>query len=164
ELSVNGNNSTFEWSTGESTQDIFISDPGIYWVTVTNEGGCIGIDSIMMEEYTAPVGFISGPMDICPGTTFQLKSSRGLALYEWSNGGYTETITISDPGFYSVVVSDNYGCTGEASWDVTELTAPDPIIFGPTTICAGQTIIIEVDPIYQSYLWSTGSTIPQIEV
>lgn len=163
-LSVNGNNSTFEWSTGETTSDIFISDPGTYWVTVTNEGGCIGSDSIVIEEYPAPIVFISGPMDICPGTTIQLEATPGFTLYEWSNGGYTETITISDPGFYSVVVSDNYGCTGEASWDVTELTAPDPIIFGPTTICAGQTIILEVDPIYQSYLWSTGATIPQIEV
>ncbi len=164
ELSVSGNYTLYEWSTGETTSDIFISDPGTYWVTVTNEGGCVGMDSIIVEEYPAPVPMITGPTEICPGATIQLDAGPGYTLYEWSNGGYTQVITISDPGFYSVIVTDNFGCTGEAYWDVTELPAPEPFIFGPEQICAGQTILLEVDDVYSTYLWSTGSTIPQIEV
>lgn len=164
ELSVSGNYITYDWSTGESTPDIFISDPGIYWVTVTNEGGCIGTDSISIEEYPAPVPVITGPTEICPGATIQLEASPGYTLYEWSNGAYTQIITVSDPGSYTVLVTDHFGCTGEATWDVMELPAPEPVISGPTSICAGQTIILEVDDIFETYLWSTGATIPQIEV
>ncbi|MCF8236965.1 MAG: gliding motility-associated C-terminal domain-containing protein [Saprospiraceae bacterium] len=164
ELNVLGNYNSYEWSNAETTSSIFISTPGTYSVTVSNDGGCTGTASITIEEYAAPIPVISGPTEICPNETVQLDAGPGYSLYEWSTGGFMQTTFISDPGTYSVLVTNNFGCTGEAFWDVTELPGPEPIINGPESICAGQTILLEVDDIYATYLWSTGATVPQIEV
>ncbi|MEZ5032378.1 MAG: gliding motility-associated C-terminal domain-containing protein [Saprospiraceae bacterium] len=164
ELSVNGNYNFFDWSTGETTETIFVSQPGTYSVTVTNEGGCTGSASFTIEEYAAPVPVITGPTELCPGSTIQLDAGPGFSLYEWSSGGYNQTLDILYAGTYSVVVTNSFGCTGEASIDITELSAPEPIINGPITVCKGQVIVLEVDDIYQSYLWSNGETSPQIQV
>jgi len=41
----------YEWSTGETTQDITVSEPGVYWVRGVDDVGCEKIDSVNVIFY-----------------------------------------------------------------------------------------------------------------
>ena len=50
-LSCNIDYPAYEWSTGETTKDIIIDKPGMYWLKVSNENGCNAYDTIYTELY-----------------------------------------------------------------------------------------------------------------
>ena len=49
-LVVEGTYNTFDWSSGETAPFITIDRPGTYSVTTTDAGGCVGMDTITIEE------------------------------------------------------------------------------------------------------------------
>ncbi len=65
----------------------------------------------------------SGTVALCGGTAQILSASQGTT-YAWSNGATTSTIGVTDTGYYSVTVTDQYGCsaTSDAVHVVTGTT------------------------------------------
>ena len=163
-LYVTGNYNSYLWSNGETTFSILVDEPGTYSVTVTNEGGCVGEASFTIQENPVPIVAISGPKEICPGAVITLDAGPGFTLYDWSTGGFSQTTLVTDPGTYFVVVTNEFGCTSQASYEVTGLTAPLPLITGPSSICAGQTATLETQDDFSSYKWSTGDSLYQITI
>ena len=49
-LSADLDYNNYEWSNGESTKEITVSDPGVYWLKVMTEHGCTGYDTITVEH------------------------------------------------------------------------------------------------------------------
>ena len=59
----------FSWSTGASQPTITASDPGDYWVTLT-DSNCASTDSIRILEFpVSPVTFSGLDQNFCPGDT-----------------------------------------------------------------------------------------------
>jgi uncharacterized protein YjdB len=75
---------------------------------------------------------ISGPNDICSGTTGTLTASGGQS-YVWNTGATSATINISTSGTYTVTVTSEVGCTGTASKVVNVLSNPTAPIVGTIT-------------------------------
>jgi gliding motility-associated-like protein len=46
-----GDYSDYQWNSGSGRNPVTVIDEGIYIVTVTNELGCVGTDSILVEEF-----------------------------------------------------------------------------------------------------------------
>lgn len=42
-------NCQFQWNTGDLTDSILVTDPGLYWLEIVNENGCLSIDSVQIE-------------------------------------------------------------------------------------------------------------------
>lgn len=160
ELYVNGNYTGYQWSTGATTYNIIVDQPGTYSVTVTGEGGCTGSAYIEISEFPLPQPIITGPVSLCENSTAQLDAGSGYGLYLWNTGETSQTINISGPGVFYVEVYSNDGCPGVAQYEVLPLPTPDPEIYGDDTLCVGQVGIIQVDDIFNKYLWSTGDTFP----
>ncbi len=121
--------SMYQWSTGDFTQTIDVSQFGSYFVTVTNSFGCTGSDFTIVEPLTNPFPIIIGPTSICAGTPVGLDAGPGFVSYLWSNGFNTEAITAYIAGTYVVTVSNTDGCTGSASHDVAEYPADTVEVF-----------------------------------
>ncbi len=93
--------------------------------------------------------------------------------YLWSTGATTSSITVADPGIYTVTVKDCEGCE---AFDTVEVLTGNPLsvnIGEDQQICAGQELILtaEVDdnggcstPDEVTYLWSNGETTKSITV
>lgn len=64
--------------------------------------------------------------------------------YEWSNGETTQTISVSASGTYTVLVTDDEGCTGTASVTITVHPNPVCTISGPVEVCLGETATYSV--------------------
>lgn len=86
---------------------------------------CYDITSfqLFIGEYQEPVIVTSGT--ICNEGVVTLTAAGNYASYEWSTGETTKTITVSEPGNYTVIVEKAYGnvfCDGfaEVAVDVSE--------------------------------------------
>ncbi len=163
-LSVNGFFTDYQWSNGDNGPVTEVFQGGTYTVTVTNAGGCTGTASYDVVENPAPEPEITGPTEICPGDILELDAGPGFVTYQWTTGSVQQTTFITEPGAYTVFVTNQFGCQGTDTYDVIGLPAPDPVINGPTSLCQGEGAVLTVEPIFASYLWSTGETDPDIEI
>ena len=157
-----GDFATYLWSTDEETPSITVMTPGTYSVTVMDQIGCTGENSITISQLDNPVVQITGATGICPGGSTTLAAGDYQA-YEWSNGDMTEDITVGSPGTYSVTVVDDNGCRGEASVEVTQSEDIEFMIAGATNICPGASTALDAGE-FSTYEWSTDATTQTILV
>ncbi len=102
----------YEWSNGDSTQAVSVFESGIFSVTVTNFCGDVATDSIWIEIVELPAVEIESEMgtEMCPKDTFELKAnSQNTIDFIWSTGEINESIFVSEPGTYSITVSNSCG-------------------------------------------------------
>lgn len=116
--------------------------PGKYNVQIIDTRGCkasldsiqVGLDSTGFARLVpdtlkcAGIGVVLAPIsgDV-PGNT-----------YQWSTGATTPTITIIQPGSYSLVVRNtNTGCVGRSRTQVGDRPAPQFSLTSPVSLCEG---------------------------
>lgn len=158
--------SSYNWSTGASTQSITVSAAGTYYVTVTDANGCSATASrdLVTQGGISLNAVITGADSICAGTSTTLTASGGT-VFNWSTGANTQSITVSSAGTYSVTVSTTGGCStpDNASHNLVVMPNPTAAVSGQNTICDGDTTTLTASG-GNSYLWSTGASTPSIEV
>ena len=108
-LTANGNFTTYEWSNQTNGQSLTVFEPGNYQLTAIDSLGCIASSSVSIPSITSFE--ISTSESLCQGSSIFLQSMSGLQSYLWNTGDTTSTISISEPGSYSVSASDNNGCS-----------------------------------------------------
>ncbi|MEZ4884891.1 MAG: choice-of-anchor L domain-containing protein [Chitinophagales bacterium] len=113
--------SSYEWSNGETTQIIEVSEAGVYSVLAMDTTGCqsSGMAEVLFEEAAEPsiVGelqFVGGGGSTSIGTGF-------FDDYLWSNGQTTANVLVTEAGVYAVTVTNSVGCTGIAEVMVEEV-------------------------------------------
>ena len=89
---------------------------------------CYGTTSfrLFIGEYQEPVIVTGGT--ICNDGSVMLTASGNYANYLWSTGETTKTISVSEPGSYSVIVEKAYGnvyCEGVAEITIDVSEAPE---------------------------------------
>ncbi|MFT5384476.1 MAG: hypothetical protein ACI81W_001877, partial [Saprospiraceae bacterium] len=154
---------SYFWSTGETTSTITVIDGNLYSVTVTSIEGCTGETSLDVIENSSLTPVILGDLNFCDGDNTILDAGSGYDTYLWSNNETTQTITVTQNGNYSVLVTDTDGCSGTSNVSVFAFQNPDPIIAGSTTFCTGSTTTLDAGS-YSSYLWSNNETTQTIVV
>lgn len=162
---------TYRWSTGAETQTITVDEPGSYCVTVTDENLCGRLACIDISAN--PPALDLDVTDVtCPGDedgsiTASIEGGEGSIAYAWSTGDTTASLSGLAPGMYSLTVTDEAGCTDEATATVTEpdditltLTGTDPVCLGDATGTVTSQISGGTPPYGLS--WSTGDTSPNL--
>ncbi len=158
------------WSTGEGTRTIRADYPGTFSVTVWTAAGCSATSAsvtVKVNPLPQPLILPQGPTAFCQGDSVRLDAGSGYSSYQWSNGRTTRIITVKNAGNYTVTVRDAAGCRGtSAAVAVTVFPAPRPTITagGPTSFCAGDSVILDAGEGYASYAWSTGAGSRRITV
>jgi gliding motility-associated-like protein len=143
-LSAPSSNSYLWTPTGATTQSITVSTNGNYAVQVTNTNGCTSIFSssanvIVNPLPQAPILTPLTPTTICDGN-FASINAGSFASYLWSDGSTTNPGMFNTSGVYTVIVTDNNGCTSPSSLPINITVNPLPptpslIANGPTTFC-----------------------------
>jgi len=103
---------TYIWSTSETIQAIEVNDAGMYSVTVSDPicGDAIG-NIIVSVDPSPTFEFGFDTLEIEFGTTAIFDAGSGYSSYLWSNGETTQSIEISEEGLYSVIVTNEFGCS-----------------------------------------------------
>ena len=118
--------SSYNWSNGQTTQTITVTQAGNYSVTVSDASGCTGTAQASVVVSQNPTPSITGNTTICAGTSTTLDAGSGYQSYLWSNNSQTQTINVTTAGTYSVTVTNSSGCTGSASVNVQVVPLPNP--------------------------------------
>ncbi|MEM6830171.1 MAG: hypothetical protein AAF551_06615, partial [Bacteroidota bacterium] len=130
-------------------QNPVISLPGEYQITVTDTtSGCSNSMTVtVIEVNDIPDVSLQGGEITCENSEVLLEaiSSRDSLAYSWEGPdgvlGSDSIQLVSEPGAYTVTVTDPNGCTNEATAMVTEsILIPDVIVFGGTITCADTSI------------------------
>lgn len=104
-----------------------ITTPGTYQATLVNYMGCDSLVTYNVSNATNPTVTLPPDATLCPGEDFVLDAGPGQAGYLWSNGEFTQTITVNQPGTYWVTVTNAQGCTATDSF-IYSSSAPGPIM------------------------------------
>lgn len=151
---------TYLWSTGQTSATISPTVTGSYWVEV-DFGICSIRDTINVTFIPYPIPNLGNDTTFCETPNYVLDAGNPGYTFAWSTGAITQTITATDTLLYWVTI-DNAGCIINDSIQLSQFTAPE---FGlDTTLCAGQSIILDAQSTDATYLWSTGHTGPMLLV
>ncbi len=154
--------STMIWSTGDTTQTIFVNTPGQYYVDVVDGGGCPSSDTVVVSEYPVATGFLGADTMTCPGNSVMLSVGSGFSTQTWSTGDTSQMI-LAGAGQYFVNTIDTNGCATADTIDVTNYTLPGIDLGIDTAACAGDTIILDAGAGFTSYSWSSSANTSQTE-
>lgn len=163
---------SYSWSTGETTQDIVVTNSGSYFCVVTDDIGCMFTETIevILDDPCADFDVAIGQTPWGSGNLEALVVSGGTApfSYDWSTGETTNEIVVQENGTYYVTVTDSEGC---------EFPAAINVVLGANP-CQNFSVTLAEQPpgsgaIFSAvtggtapyeYLWSTGDTSPNIQV
>lgn len=164
---VGDSSNTYLWNDGTLTDSLTISSVGTYSVLVTNELGCSNTLSVNISEYALPTPSITslqGTYTTCQGNDITLRATGG-SRYLWNTGNTSEYQTVSTSGIYTVVVTNNYGCSASISEHVTVNPLPSITFLSNDTICQGDNVTIyAASTTGRTYSWSTGQNTSSITV
>lgn len=163
---------TFEWSNGETTEDLSKVSPGVYWVTVTDAGGCMLTASYTVgyNEVTLDVNGETNNVECWDGmdgsiTTNVGNSANSPFSYIWTNGEMTQDLSNLDEGTYTITVTDSFGCMGTQEFTITEPSELNGIIMNviqpidPDVYGSSGTLVFGGNPPYL-YNWDNGESNP----
>lgn len=157
ELIALGPYTSIEWSTGELEPSINVLNPGNYSVTVSDEFGCLMMESLDLTWLPAPNVSITGDTSFCENAFTQLEAQTDGTFVEWSNGMPNTLIEVGIEGEYTAFAINDKGCMASTSVEITESPLPNIEFTGQTTFCAGDSTEIGTQLPYVSYEWSDSS-------
>lgn len=136
--SSSASNAGYEWSDGSTSSTFNATQPGTYYVTVTDQVSlCTAIDSAVVSSNasTPSVSIIPANGVITCGTTsiaLTASSTTSGATYNWGGGNTSVNATATVAGVYTVTVTDPLNsCTASASVTITENTDAPNISVSP---------------------------------
>ncbi|WP_373877013.1 SprB repeat-containing protein, partial [Neptunitalea chrysea] len=171
DLTVSGGNAPYiySWSNGAATEDLTGLVAGTYTAIVTDDSGCTTTAIVTITEPSLLVATSTSTNVSCNSDangTIDLTVSGGDApySYDWSNTATTEDLTGLAAGTYTVIVTDNNGCTVTETVVISEptlLTATATADNTPQCIEStdgAATVIATGGTAPYSYLWDNGET------
>ncbi len=102
---------SYLWNNGATTQRIVVDSTGVFFVSLTDGNGCFGNSPFEnITEHTAPAPHITVIGDTLSIPNFV--TMQWLANGTPISGATFHQFTDTANGCYSVLVTDNHGCTG----------------------------------------------------
>jgi hypothetical protein len=130
-----------QWSTGSTSNNIIINNPGTYWLTANSICGTVS-DTTLIIIKQQPVTILPSDTNFCNDeVSYTLYGQEG-AINTWSTGVVADSIVVSETGTYQLQSLGENGCitTDEIYLAFSDLYL-EPI--SDTILCSGQTLFIE---------------------
>ena len=156
---------TFSWNTGESTQEIKITNSDTLDIKVTDNLGCTGLDTIIVTIHPQPDVNLGNDTIICEGESLLIDAQIDGFVYAWSNIKVSKSIKIGENGIYEVTVTDSSGtCSDTDDKEVIIQSLPVVELGKDTSLCEGEVLQLDAKNIGLDYEWSTVETSQTIDV
>ncbi|MFT6809367.1 MAG: gliding motility-associated-like protein [Saprospiraceae bacterium] len=154
---------SYSWNTGSMAMSINATTEDTYEVTVTR-GACTQVDQRLVSIVSIQPFSIGNDTTLCEGDDLILTyPATALPQSLWSDGSRMDSLIVNSTGTYWLEV----GAANCAQRDSINISY-DPLLSinlgSDTTLCAGDTLRIDIDTPVDGYRWSTGETSPSISI
>lgn len=140
---------SYNWSNGETDQDLFNVPAGIYTCEIIDAMFCVAIaaEVTVTQPDQLLISATSNELNCYNySTVIQTTPTGGTSPYNylWSNGATTEDPLVSNPGAYTVTVTDVQGCTATMEHVVMSNWIQHSCVINPpaTLNCVQQTVTL----------------------
>jgi hypothetical protein len=124
-LNAGNTGSTFIWTPGSATtQTINVTTGGNHSVVIKSVNGCKITSTTNVIIRPLPVSALGNDTSICIGDQITLNAGNAGYSFLWNTGATTQTVTASDSGMYTVVVTSPYNCVNTDDIHVAYLPSP----------------------------------------
>jgi gliding motility-associated-like protein len=144
------------------------NQPGEYNISLFADDG-LATQTVMCKKIVVvspPLITLGNDAGFCPNAFIILGQSlpQGVS-YSWSNGLTTPTITVQQPGSYSVSITNQYGCSAKDTINVVSYPSPQ-ITIAPAndTVICKNTAFTAMATGGVNYTWSNSQSGPSINV
>jgi len=154
---------SYLWSNSATTPSITTDSAGTYWVRSSTGTCSMQIDTVHILNATIPVN-LGQDTAFCTGNSITLDPAvLPGSTVTWSTGYTGPAITVTATGTYWVTVT-NGSCISRDTIHVIVNPAPAVNLGPDQSLCIGTPDTLRTAGSYPSasYLWSTGSTAPDI--
>ncbi len=155
-LNVNTAGATYLWQDASTNLSFTVSSVGTYWVEVT-VGPCSNSDTLNINYVNPPTVNIGNDTTLCPGQTILLNAATANSTYAWQNNSVNATFTVATAGIYWVDVTAGSCAAVRDSIIVSYINASSVNLGNDTSLCPGQSILLNATQPGASYLWQDGS-------
>lgn len=141
-----------------TTQSVYASVPGYYHCNQTNFAGCLlPSNFIELKGYATPILTVSPDQFLCPGESATITvTTVGSPNFYWTNPvGYSSPdLVVTQPGTYICQITQ-CGFTVSDTAEIFDASFSIALNHtGDTTICFGDSVLVQTSPNYGNYLWS----------
>ena len=174
QLNAIGNGTNYVWSpnlniisTNTISTQVWPTDTTTYFIQYTSLNNCINKDSVIV--FVSPVpgsnsGFNPIPdIDLCLNDTVTINSPVTTDFYSWSPNYSISDSTIKSPVFNPVLNStyyftgtNSFGCFVKDTFQITIKQLPTVNAGNPSTLCIGDSVILNSNGNAASYSWDNG--------
>jgi len=164
---------SYQWSNGDTINQIDDLPSDTYFLTITDDNGCLKQDTFLLSENSDVVVTETVMNNLCYGEnegSISLDIVGGSQPYDilWSNGGDTDLIANLPAGDYFVTIEDGIGCSSNYIYILFEPDSLQIEDFVELPLCHDDLgrIGAQGNGGTQPYtfLWSTGETAQIINI
>ncbi|RFZ84873.1 PKD domain-containing protein [Mucilaginibacter terrenus] len=156
QLDAGNPGSTYKWNNGTAQQTLLVTAPGTYSVDVTSSAGCSSSGSINIKYDQVIDVSLRTDTVICKDETITLDVKLPGATYLWSNGSTASSISLTQPGTYSVTITNAYqNRTKTLSIKVAEYQFAPVTVTSNTVLCewGSTSITVKGAKAKEKYRW-----------
>jgi hypothetical protein len=134
---------SFSWSNTSLVGNPVFSNAGDYSVTVTGNNGCQNSETYSIINYPEPQNILPFDTFFCEGSSIEILADSNFTNYQWPGFNHNgKSITVNEPGSYTVDIQDTNGCGFSDEIIVHEIPLPNVSIPDVINGCQGDSIFI----------------------
>ncbi|GAB4405066.1 MAG: hypothetical protein OHK0039_05800 [Bacteroidia bacterium] len=153
------------WQDGSTGASLVATPGSLYWLEV--QGGCDTLrDSVELIALPPGPTIDLGPdLTPCAGDTLLLDASQPDVLsYLWQDSSSAPALPVTSSGLYWVAATNTCGTAGDSIQIAYIPILPPPDLGPDTVLCDLPLWVLDAQLPGATYLWSDGSTGPQLPV
>lgn len=163
-LDATAPNSTYLWQNGTILPQFVVTQSGQYFVDVSNQCETKS-DTVNVSYFNPPNHYLGNDTTLCEGTILVLQVNIPSVQVQWQDQSNSNTYTVSQPGTFTALITTAEGCQASDQITIDYVAFPMLDLGSDLRICEGeQQMLYNLLPSDGSYIWSTGSSDPQIFV
>ncbi len=132
---------TYEWSDNQIGNEASFDESGIYFLTISDNYGCLSVDSLLISSIFATISLSSDT--VCEGELVVLNSNTNDFEVLWNNGS-TDAVLFENP-----IESTDYVLSLTDGFLWCDYNASVEVIVVGTSFISGQTDILAGSEVYQ---------------
>jgi gliding motility-associated-like protein len=149
------------WQDNSTNSSYTVTQQGSYWVKTS--GSCSSIDTVNVFYNPLPNINLGNDTNLCQGNYLVLNANNLNSSFLWQDNSSNSSFTVTQQGNFWVDVTTN-GCSTTDSITVNYIPLPIINLGNDTTLCAGNSLLLNASNANASYNWQNNTMNPTFNV